>query len=86
MINKTYREVRRGAEMKINKMLEIERKKRGMTQQEFSEYIGIPRGTLSHHELGRNISLRYLKRYSEKLNINLLDKYIKAKLGGIENE
>ena len=66
--------------MTINQKLEYERIIRGMTQQEFSEFLGVSRGTISHHLTGRNISLRHLKNYSEKLKIDLLVEYAAMKI------
>lgn len=53
-----------------------------MTQVEFAEFLDVPRGTLSHHLTGRKISSKILKRYSDKLNIDLASVYIRRK----ENE
>lgn len=53
--------------------------KRGMTQRDFAEYLDVPRGTLSHHLTGRKISSKILKRYSDKLNIDLASIYMRRK-------
>lgn len=65
--------------MSIVKILDYERLKRGFTQQQFAEFLGISRGTLSHHLTGRSISPKYIKLYSDKLNIDLAKIYIKEK-------
>lgn len=69
--------------MKINQMIEYERLKRGMTQEEFAQFLGVSRGTLAHHERGRNISLKLMKLYAQKLGDGLLVEYAKEKLGGL---
>lgn len=53
--------------------------KRGMTQVEFAKFLDVPRGTLSHHLTGRNISPKILKRYSDRLDIDLADVYVRRK-------
>lgn len=68
--------------MSVKKILKYEMLKRGMTQIEFANFLDVPRGTLSHHLTGRNISSKILKRYSDKLNIDLASIYIRRK----ENE
>ena len=56
--------------MSISKILDYERLKRGFTQQQFADFLGVARGTLSHHLTGRAMSPRYIKLYSEKLDID----------------
>lgn len=63
--------------MNLAKTLDYERLKRGMTQSEFAFFLGVPRGTLAHHLTGRRISPKILKRYSEKLDIDLASIAIK---------
>lgn len=65
--------------MSINKILDYERLKRGFTQQQFADFLGVARGTLSHHLTGRAMSPKYIKLYSEKLDIDLAKIYIKEK-------
>lgn len=65
--------------MDIVKTLDYERLKRGFTQQEFADFLGVARGTLSHHLTGRTISPKYIKIYSDKLDIDLAKKFIKEK-------
>lgn len=65
--------------MGISKILDYERLKRGFTQQQFADFLGVARGTLSHHLTGRAMSPKYIKLYSEKLDIDLAKIYIKEK-------
>ncbi|MCX0353225.1 helix-turn-helix domain-containing protein [Clostridium perfringens] len=65
--------------MSIARILDYERLKRGFTQQQFADFLGISRGTLSHHLVGRSISPKYIKLYSEKLDIDLAKIYLKEK-------
>ena len=62
--------------MKIAQILKYEQLNRGMTQIEFANFLNIPRGTLSHHLKGRAISPSNLKKYSDKLNLDLAKYYI----------
>lgn len=65
--------------MSVARILDYERLKRGFTQQQFADFLGIARGTLSHHLTGRNISPKYIKLYSEKLDIDLAKLYMKER-------
>ena len=65
--------------MSIAKILDYERLKRGFTQQQFADFLGIARGTLSHHLTGRCISPKHIKLYSEKLNIDFARIYTKER-------
>ncbi|ELU5587469.1 helix-turn-helix domain-containing protein [Clostridium perfringens] len=65
--------------MSIAIILDYERLKRGFTQQQFADFLGVARGTLSHHLTGRSISPKYIKIYSEKLDIDLANIYLKEK-------
>ena len=67
--------------MSVARILDYERLKRGFTQQQFADFLGIARGTLSHHLTGRRISPKYIKLYSEKLDIDLAKIYVKESEG-----
>lgn len=51
--------------------MKYERLKRGMTQQEFADFIGVTRATLAHYELGRIPAPATLKKIGEKLDVDL---------------
>lgn len=57
----------------INKIIKDKRLRLGLTQEEFANYVGISRGTISHHEQGRKISLKLLREYDNKLQLGLLE-------------
>jgi len=57
--------------MNLKELMKYERLKRGMTQQEFADLLGVTRGTLAHYELGRIPAPAALKRISEKLGVDL---------------
>lgn len=63
--------------------MKYERLKRGMTQQQFADFIGVTRATLAHYELGRIPAPATLKKISEELNADLAKAVI---LGDKEKE
>lgn len=57
--------------MTVSKALKYERLKRGMTQNEFAEFLESDRGSIAHYESGRIPLPITLKKFSEKLGIDL---------------
>lgn len=57
---------------KLAKLLEYERLTKGMTQQEFSEFLGIPRSSLTTYLLGKRLpGARKIKTISKKLKLDI---------------
>lgn len=57
---------------KLAKLLEYERLTKGMTQQEFSEFLGIPRSSLTTYLLGKRLpGARKIKIISKKLKLDI---------------
>ena len=57
---------------KLAKLLEYERLKKGMTQQEFSELLGIPRSSVTSYLLGNTLpGAKKIKIISQKLNLDI---------------
>ncbi|NFM24714.1 helix-turn-helix transcriptional regulator [Clostridium sporogenes] len=57
--------------MTISKTLKYERLKRGMTQKQFAELLGTDRGSIAHYENGRVPLPPTLKKFSDKLDVDL---------------
>lgn len=57
---------------KLAKTLEYERLKRGMTHQEFSEFLGLPRSSVTSYLLARTLpGAKKIKIISQKLNLDI---------------
>lgn len=55
------------------KALECERLERGMTHQEFSNFLGIPRSSVTTYLLARSLpGAKRLKIISKKLNLDIV--------------
>ena len=55
----------------IKQILKYERLKRGFTQEEFAEFLGIKRSTLARYEAGSIPEPNKIKKLSSKLKIDL---------------
>jgi transcriptional regulator with XRE-family HTH domain len=57
---------------KLSKILEYERLNRGMTQQEFADFIGIPRNSVTTYINGQRLPrAKRLKKIAELFNIDI---------------
>lgn len=57
---------------KLAKTLEYERLKKGMTHEEFSNFLGIPRSSVTTYLLARSLpGANRLKIISKKLNLDI---------------
>jgi transcriptional regulator with XRE-family HTH domain len=55
----------------VSKTLKYERLKRGMTQKEFARLLETDRGSIAHYENGRIPLPATLKKFSDKLDVDL---------------
>lgn len=57
---------------KIGAILEYNRLKLGMTQEEFAKFLEIPRGSLAYYLLGTRVpSPKNIKKIGDKFNIDI---------------
>lgn len=63
--------------MGLAETLKYERLKRGMTQEEFSKFLGIDRPSLTHYEAGRIPKPQRIKKFGELLGTDLAKVIIK---------
>ena len=57
---------------KFSKTLEYERIKRGMTHEEFAEFLGVPRSSVTAYIIGKRLpGAKRLRKMSKLLNIDI---------------
>lgn len=63
--------------MNLGQTLKYQRMKRGMTQEEFADFLGIARGSIAHYERGDRLpSPKYVKILSDKLKTDIAKELI----------